>query len=352
MTAATAAPGPAHGETRPRPRRGADARAPSALGREAGDLVHEPAVLATHRARGPRAPRRSRVPRGSAPGRPGHRDRSSACASRCSPPSAAASARRRAQDRATTLLDVADALLREEVARAALARLRPPRADDRRRSRSAPGSACGRPPPARATGSPWTRSPTSRAAASSPRPTAGRSSNSSCTRRPAGSGVSSGSTIATIPHVDRRARSRARASPPTPSPIVAELIGDAEPDVQKALSWALRSMSVVDDDGDDRVPPPRGAPRRATPTTATVRGSSATRSRSCRPPRRTSSGRRRRRHPHAGRARHRPPAPPPPPRRSPASGVDGAARYAPGRGSRLMPATEPTLPTLRRRATT
>jgi hypothetical protein len=31
-------------------------------------------------------------------------------------------------------------------------------------------------------------------------------------------------------------------------PIIGNLIGDAEPDVQKALSWALRSMAVVDRD--------------------------------------------------------------------------------------------------------
>ncbi|HEY6568744.1 MAG TPA: DNA alkylation repair protein, partial [Candidatus Limnocylindrales bacterium] len=54
-----------------------------------------------------------------------------------------------------------------------------------------------------------------------------------------------GSTIATIPHVDRRASDghdlTARALP-----ILADLIGDADPDVQKALAWALRSLSVVD----------------------------------------------------------------------------------------------------------
>ncbi|HEY6571517.1 MAG TPA: DNA alkylation repair protein, partial [Candidatus Limnocylindrales bacterium] len=56
-----------------------------------------------------------------------------------------------------------------------------------------------------------------------------------------------GSTIATIPHVDRQlgrdpeVAARALA-------ILADLIGDADPDVQKALSWALRSMSVVDED--------------------------------------------------------------------------------------------------------
>jgi 3-methyladenine DNA glycosylase AlkD len=56
-----------------------------------------------------------------------------------------------------------------------------------------------------------------------------------------------GSTIATIPHVDRQSgrdpQVAARALP-----ILGELMGDADPDVQKALSWALRSMSEVDHD--------------------------------------------------------------------------------------------------------
>ncbi len=55
-----------------------------------------------------------------------------------------------------------------------------------------------------------------------------------------------GSTVATIPFEDRRMGR---------DPIVAEhglalvgqLIGDTEPDVQKALSWALRSLVLVDD---------------------------------------------------------------------------------------------------------
>jgi 3-methyladenine DNA glycosylase AlkD len=54
-----------------------------------------------------------------------------------------------------------------------------------------------------------------------------------------------GSTVATIPYVDRRAGRdpdvAARALP-----LLALLIGDTEPDVQKALSWAYRSMALVD----------------------------------------------------------------------------------------------------------
>ncbi|MGD0018697.1 MAG: DNA alkylation repair protein [Candidatus Limnocylindrales bacterium] len=55
-----------------------------------------------------------------------------------------------------------------------------------------------------------------------------------------------GSTIATMPHV--------RGVPGGRSPVVVErgmwlmsqLIGDAEPDVQKALSWALRTLAQLD----------------------------------------------------------------------------------------------------------
>jgi 3-methyladenine DNA glycosylase AlkD len=54
-----------------------------------------------------------------------------------------------------------------------------------------------------------------------------------------------GSTIATIPFVNRslgrRPEVAARALP-----ILANLIGDADADVQKALSWALRSTAIVD----------------------------------------------------------------------------------------------------------
>ena len=54
-----------------------------------------------------------------------------------------------------------------------------------------------------------------------------------------------GSTIATIPFVNRRA-GRTPEVPGHALPLLAALIGDAEPDVQKALSWAYRSMAVVD----------------------------------------------------------------------------------------------------------
>jgi 3-methyladenine DNA glycosylase AlkD len=54
-----------------------------------------------------------------------------------------------------------------------------------------------------------------------------------------------GSTIATMTHVDRR-RGRDPQVAVNALPLLAQLMGDAEPDVQKALSWAYRSLTVVD----------------------------------------------------------------------------------------------------------
>jgi 3-methyladenine DNA glycosylase AlkD len=54
-----------------------------------------------------------------------------------------------------------------------------------------------------------------------------------------------GSTIATIPFVDRR-RGREPVVAAHALPLLAALIGDAEPDVQKALAWAYRSLTAVD----------------------------------------------------------------------------------------------------------
>jgi 3-methyladenine DNA glycosylase AlkD len=53
------------------------------------------------------------------------------------------------------------------------------------------------------------------------------------------------STIATIPFVDRR-RGREPSVARRALPILGQLIGDAEPDVQKALAWAYRSLLLVD----------------------------------------------------------------------------------------------------------
>ncbi len=54
-----------------------------------------------------------------------------------------------------------------------------------------------------------------------------------------------GSTIATMPFVDRR-HGRDPEVARHGLMLIGELIGDAEPDVQKALAWALRSLAGVD----------------------------------------------------------------------------------------------------------
>lgn len=53
-----------------------------------------------------------------------------------------------------------------------------------------------------------------------------------------------GSTIATIPHVDRR-RGRTPDVVERALPLLAELLGDADPDVQKALAWAYRTLAQI-----------------------------------------------------------------------------------------------------------
>jgi 3-methyladenine DNA glycosylase AlkD len=54
-----------------------------------------------------------------------------------------------------------------------------------------------------------------------------------------------GSTVATTPFIDRR-RGREPLVAQHGLGLIAQLIGDAEPDVQKALAWALRSVTLVD----------------------------------------------------------------------------------------------------------
>jgi 3-methyladenine DNA glycosylase AlkD len=54
-----------------------------------------------------------------------------------------------------------------------------------------------------------------------------------------------GSTIAVIPSTDRRLGREPEVARHGLG-ILRDLIGDAEPDVQKAISWALRSLTVVD----------------------------------------------------------------------------------------------------------
>jgi 3-methyladenine DNA glycosylase AlkD len=57
-----------------------------------------------------------------------------------------------------------------------------------------------------------------------------------------------GSTIATTPFIDRR-QGREPVVAEHGLDLIAQLIGDAEPDVQKALAWALRSLVVVNPAG-------------------------------------------------------------------------------------------------------
>lgn len=54
-----------------------------------------------------------------------------------------------------------------------------------------------------------------------------------------------GSTVATIPFTDRTA-GRTPEVARHGLALVGDLLGEAEPDVQKALAWALRSMALVD----------------------------------------------------------------------------------------------------------
>ncbi len=54
-----------------------------------------------------------------------------------------------------------------------------------------------------------------------------------------------GSTIATLPFADRVAGRRPDVATRS-LPILGDLIGDASPDVQKSLSWAIRSLTLVD----------------------------------------------------------------------------------------------------------
>jgi 3-methyladenine DNA glycosylase AlkD len=60
-----------------------------------------------------------------------------------------------------------------------------------------------------------------------------------------------GSTIATLPFIDRRAGRQPDIATHGLG-LVGDLIGDAEPDVQKALAWALRSLVMVDGSAVER----------------------------------------------------------------------------------------------------
>jgi 3-methyladenine DNA glycosylase AlkD len=246
MTAATADPGTVSPATQ-RARALVSERTPAALalGREAGDLVHEPSVLATTVHAGLERLADPEYHEGMhwvAPGLGptlGVRQPLLAAVSR-----GLREAMR--QDRATTLLDVADALLQDEILemhwlaydlleRAIVSE--PERAWQRLRvEASRAGDWITVDSLAHVAG---------RGILSEPYRWAELEqlvySPSRWERRLVGS------TIATIPHVDRRAGREPDVAAHA-LPILADLIGDADPDVQKSISWALRSISVVDHD--------------------------------------------------------------------------------------------------------
>ena len=70
-----------------------------------------------------------------------------------------------------------------------------------------------------------------------------------------------GSTVATIPFVDRR-RGRDPEVAVHALPLLGQLMGDDEPDVQKALSWAYRALTLVDAAATDGCPAGRDRTRR------------------------------------------------------------------------------------------
>ena len=70
-----------------------------------------------------------------------------------------------------------------------------------------------------------------------------------------------GSTIATMTHGNRRS-GRGPEVVDHALPLLGQLIGDAEPDVQKALSWAYRSLAQIDRAANDCGAPCRGRPSR------------------------------------------------------------------------------------------
>ncbi len=70
-----------------------------------------------------------------------------------------------------------------------------------------------------------------------------------------------GSTVATLPFVDHRA-GRTPEVAAHGLGLIGTLLGDAEPNVQKALAWALRSLVLVDPDGVLGVRQARGGPGR------------------------------------------------------------------------------------------
>ena len=130
-------------------------------------------------------------------------------------------------------------------ARGPLVPVRHPAADARGRGRADAGSSCGAPPARPATGSPSTRWPTRIGTGIRREPYRWAEleqlvySPSRWERRLVGS------TIATLTHGGRRTGHDPEL-PRRALALLEQLIGDAEPDVQKALSWAYRSLASLD----------------------------------------------------------------------------------------------------------
>ena len=196
--------------------------------------------------------------------------------------------------------------------------------------RSSPGRCSAGSPRTRTTGSPWTRWPPRSQRASSSSRIAGRSWSSWSTAPAAGS---AGSSARPWP------RSRSwTATAGGPAEVVSSglalvglLIGDPEPDVQKALSWALRNLTIVDPGPVTAFCRRRGGARRRDGRRRRERGSSATRWRSSHRPRRPSFAR----CSPASAGRRAPPTRRPLPRPPPPS--------QPGRGARVPPLPKPPL---------
>ena len=230
-----------------------------ALGRDSGRPRPRPGRASPRRCAPASSGSPTRSTSRASVGSPRASGRSSASASRCSPPSAAASAAPLRHDRATTLLDVADALLRERGRSSShWLGVRPPRAHDRR---GAGAHLAARPRRASAQRGRLDHHRLARARRRPRHP-----------RRALPLGGARAARLLAVPlgaasrRLDDRDPPARRPAGRTPAggrsaracAILADLIGDAEPDVQKALSWALRALAVVDLAGDRRVPAPRG----------------------------------------------------------------------------------------------
>ena len=211
-----------------------------AIGRAAGDLINDPGVRRDHPCRAG-SPRRPRVPRGPAPRRPGHRPlarRAPAAARRREPgdprhhPSRSGGAHPRRRRRAAP----------RDGPRAALAGLRPARPHDHRRAGThvaarPPGGGAGRRLDHHRLARARRRPRHPRRAVPLGRARAARLLALALGAAPRG--------LDDRDHPARRPRRRPAAGDrPQGLAILADLIGDADPDVQKALSWALRSLST------------------------------------------------------------------------------------------------------------